>query len=68
MESLCLSRFAELTLAGIGNLSSLIPLSHNPGGFSKVAPGIPGRAAPCHAPTLPQEWVRGDAHQGMSGR
>jgi hypothetical protein len=37
-----------LTFVSVRNLSSLIPLSHNPSGFSKVAPGLPGRAAPCH--------------------
>ena len=60
------SRSAALTLAGVGNLSSLIPLSYNPGGFSKVALGFPGRAAPWPPP---EEWVRGlNAHPELSGR
>jgi hypothetical protein len=60
------SRSAALTLAGVGNLSSLILLSYNPGGFSKVAPGFPGRAAPWPPP---EEWVRGlNVHPGLSGK
>jgi hypothetical protein len=53
-----------LLMLGTSLPSSLSPIS--PGGFSKVAPGLPGRAAPW---PLPKECVRGlNAHPGLSGK
>ena len=45
---LCSSQDPLHSLSSVLGHASLIPVSHNPSGFSKVAPGLPGRAAPCH--------------------
>ena len=58
------SRSTALTLTGVGNLSSLIPLSHNPRALES-SPGAPRLGCPLFRP---EEWVKGlDAHLGLRG-